>query len=168
MLRTILRVTIGVLFIGHGTQKLFGWFGGSGLDATADGFENLGLHPGRENAIAGGTAEAVGGALLAAGLATPLAVGALISVMVTAIRTVHLKNGVWTTNGGYEYNLVIIAALLTLAEAGPGPVSIDALIGQDTGSSLRALGLAALGAGASAAAIERARRVEPALVHSGS
>ena len=147
MLRTILRVTIGVLFIGHGTQKLFGWFGGSGL---------------------GGTAEAVGGALLAAGLATPLAVGALISVMVTAIRTVHLKNGVWTTNGGYEYNLVIIAALLTLAEAGPGPVSIDALIGQDTGSSLRALGLAALGAGASAAAIERARRVEPALVHSGS
>ena len=62
MLRTILRITIGVLFIGHGTQKLFGWFGGNGLDATADGFEHLGPHPGRENAIAGGTAEALGGA----------------------------------------------------------------------------------------------------------
>jgi putative oxidoreductase len=115
--RVLLRVTVGGFFFGHGTQKLFGWFGGTGLDATAQAFETLGLRPGRRNAITAGMAEAGGGALLASGLATPLAASTLSATMLTAIRTVHLKNGPWATNGGYEYNLVLIAAVLALAEA---------------------------------------------------
>jgi putative oxidoreductase len=114
--RLLLRLTVGGFFFGHGTQKLFGWFGGNGLDATADGFEALGLRPGRYNAIAAGTAEAGGGALLASGLATPLAASVLTATMLTAIETVHLKNGPWAGNGGYEYNVVLIGAVLTLVE----------------------------------------------------
>ena len=74
-------------------------------------------------------AESGGGALLALGLATPLAEAVLISVMLTAIRTVHWKNGPWATNGGYEYNVVLISALLGLAEAGPGSLSLDRALG---------------------------------------
>jgi putative oxidoreductase len=123
--RLLLRLVIGGLFIGHGTQKLFGWFGGSGLEATGQGFESLGLTPGRRNALAAGITETAGGASLALGLATPLAAAGLTGVMLTAIRTLHLKNGPWNTNGGYEYNAVLIAALLGLAEAGPGRWSLD-------------------------------------------
>jgi putative oxidoreductase len=123
--RLLLRLVVGALFIGHGTQKLFGWFGGYGLDATAQGFEKMGVRPGRLNAIAASTTEAAGGALLVLGLATPLAAAGLVAVMLTAINRVHLKNGPWTTNGGYEFNLVLIAAALALAETGPGPLSVD-------------------------------------------
>jgi putative oxidoreductase len=129
--RLILRVAIGGFFIGHGTQKLFGWFGGGGLEGTGQGFSAMGLAPGRRNALVAGAAESGGGSLLALGLATPLAAAALISVMVTAIRTVHLKNGPWNTNGGYEYPVVMIAALLALAEAGPGSMSLDAAFGTE-------------------------------------
>ncbi len=159
--RASLRIAIGVLFVGHGTQKLFGWFGGNGLDSTAQAFESMGLHPGQDNAIAAGGAEAVGGALLALGAFTPLAVLSLVSVMITAIRTVHFKNGVWVTNGGYEYNLVLIAALLAIAEAGPGPLSVDAAVGRDSGSARRAAGLLALAAGGSYAAVEAGHRRAP-------
>ncbi|HTA15678.1 MAG TPA: DoxX family protein [Solirubrobacteraceae bacterium] len=143
--RLLLRLVVGGLFVGHGTQKLFGWFGGQGLDATAQGFEKLGLHPGRRNAIAAGSAEAGGGALLAVGLATPLASSVLIATMLTAIYRVHAKNGPWVTNGGYEYNLVLIAAALVLAEAGPGELSLDAIRGQERSGSHWAI--AALSAG---------------------
>ncbi len=162
LLWTFMRVTIGLLFVGHGTQKLFGWFGGGGLDATSEGFTSMGLHPGRDNAIAGGGAEALGGALLAAGLFTPVAVGSLVSVMITAVRTVHLKNGPWSSNGGYEYNLVLIAALLAIAEHGPGPVSLDAATGHDSGSVLEAAGLLALAAAGSFAVTEAGKRRAPA------
>src|SRR5436305_12221204 len=104
--RLLLRLTIGGFFIGHGTQKLFGWFGGHGLDGTGQFFEGLGLRPGRTNALAAGAAEAGGGALLATGFATPLAASALTATMLTAIHRVHLKNGPWVTSGGYEYNAV--------------------------------------------------------------
>jgi putative oxidoreductase len=114
--RLLLRVAVGGFFFGHGTQKLFGWFGGHGLDATAQGFEALGLRPGRPNAIAAGVAEAGGGALLASGLATPIAASALTATMLTAIERVHGKKGPWLSNGGYEYNVVLIAAVLTLVE----------------------------------------------------
>ena len=127
--RLLVRSVIGGLFIGHGTQKLFGWFGGGGLDVTGQGFEAIGLAPGRRNALAAGLAESGGGALLALGLATPLAEAVLISVMLTAIRTVHWKNGPWATNGGYEYNVVLISALLGLAEVGPGRWSLDRALG---------------------------------------
>jgi putative oxidoreductase len=123
--RLLLRLVVGGLFFGHGTQKLFGWFGGHGLDATANMFDKIGARPGRHNAILAGAAEAGGGALLVLGAATPLAASALTATMLTAIHRVHLKNGPWSTNGGYEYNAVLIASVLLLAEVGPGPLSID-------------------------------------------
>src|SRR5512138_2995266 len=97
----VLRVVVGVLFAGHGAQKLFGAFGGHGIDGTAGFFEALGMRPGRRNAIAAG-AELGSGVLLALGLLTPLAAVLLISVMVVAIATVHAPKGPWVTEGGYE------------------------------------------------------------------
>lgn len=114
--RLILRLLIGGLFVGHGTQKLFGWFGGHGLDGTGGFFESLGLKPGKQNAIAAGVAEAGGGALLASGVALPLAGAALTGTMTTAIRHVHGPKGPWTTDGGWEYNAVLIAATLAVVE----------------------------------------------------
>jgi putative oxidoreductase len=143
--RLLLRVTVGGFFIGHGTQKLFGWFDGHGLDATAQGFESMGMRPGRRNALAAGVAEAGGGAALALGFATPLAAGALTSVMLTAINRVHLQNGPWMANGGYEYNAVMIASVLALAEVGPGEHSLDHALGTETSGPLAALGAAAIG-----------------------
>jgi putative oxidoreductase len=150
--RLLLRASVGGFFVGHGTQKLFGWFGGNGLQATAAGFEQLGIRPGRANAIIAGAAEAGGGALLAAGLQTPLAASALTATMITAIDTVHAKNGPWVTKGGYEYNVVLIAAVLALVEVGPGALSLDGRLGRErsgTGWMLTAAlagGLGALGA----------------------
>jgi putative oxidoreductase len=114
--RLVLRLLIGGLFIGHGTQKLFGWFGGNGPEATGGFFESLGLRPGKANAIAAGVSEAGGGALLASGLALPLAGAALTGTMTTAIRHVHAAKGPWTTEGGWEYNAVLIAATLAVVE----------------------------------------------------
>ena len=144
--RLLLRLTVGGFFFGHGTQKLFGWFGGHGLDATAQMFEGLGMRPGHRNAVAAGVAEAGGGAALALGLATPLAAGALTSVMLTAINRVHFKNGPWATNGGYEYNAVLIAAVLALAEVGPGGLSLDSAMGRERSGPGWALLAAAIGA----------------------
>ena len=147
--RVLLRVLVGGLFVGHGTQKLFGWFGGHGPDATGQMFEGIGMRPGRRNALAAGAAEAGGGAALALGAATPLAASALIATMLTAINRVHLKNGVWATNGGYEYNLVLIAAVLGLAELGPGTPSVDNALGIERSGPRWAL--AALAAGVTGA-----------------
>lgn len=159
--RFLLRITLGGLFIGHGTQKLKGWFGGHGLDATASAFEQLGMRPGRRNAIAAGVSEAGGGAAIALGLATPFAAAALIGTMLTAIRRVHLKNGPWVTNGGYEYNLILILAAALIAELGPGPISLDRLLG--TERSGPAWGLAALAmGGAGAVAVHQLAESAPA------
>lgn len=133
--RLLLRTAVGGFFVGHGTQKLFGWFGGNGLEGTAEGFEQLGLHPAKQNAIAAGAAEAGGGALMLAGLETPFAAAALTATMLTAIGTVHFKNGPWASNGGYEYNVVLIAAALAIAEVGPGPLSLDAARGRERSGS---------------------------------
>jgi putative oxidoreductase len=124
--RTILRGVVGPLMIGHGTQKLFGWFGGHGLDGTGGFFQNLGLRPGTRHAAAAGAAETLGGALVTLGALTPLASTLVSSVMITAIRKVHGAKGPWVTGGGYEYNLVMIAAVTTLADDGPGRPSVDA------------------------------------------
>src|SRR3954464_42222 len=118
------RALIGGLMVGHGTQKLKGWFGGPGLEGTDGMMQALNMHPPRRNSIAAGTVETAGGAALALGLATPLAAAALIGNMVVAIRKVHLANGPWAANGGWEYNAVLIGALALLAEQGPGPVSL--------------------------------------------
>lgn len=150
--RLLLRLCVGGFFVGHGTQKLFGWFDGHGLQATADGFEQLGLRPGKANAIAAGAAEAGGGVLFAAGLATPLAASMLTATMLTAIETVHAKNGPWLSKGGYEYNVVLIAAVLLLVEAGPGGLSLDAARGRERSGSLWALATLLTGALGSLAA----------------
>jgi putative oxidoreductase len=150
--RLLLRLTVGSLFFGHGTQKLFGWFGGHGLDATGNMFESLGMRPGPRNAIAAGVAEAGGGAGIALGLATPLSAAVLTSTMLTAVNRVHFKNGPWLTNGGYEYNIVLIAAVLALVEVGPGELSLDHLLDNERSGPGWVLAAAALGvAGALAA-----------------
>jgi putative oxidoreductase len=147
--KTLARVVIGGLFIGHGTQKLFGWFGGGGLDKTAQGFESMGMRPGRRQAVAAGAAEAGGGAMLALGLLTPVSAAALSAVMLTAIRRVHLANGPWSSNGGYEYNLVLLTALLLITEHGPGKASLDAALGiEKSGAGWAVAELAAGAAGA--------------------
>lgn len=156
--RLLTRTLIGALFVGHGTQKLFGWFGGSGLDATAQSFESLGLAPGRRHAFNAGLAEAGGGALLAAGLLTPLAAAALTGSMVTAVRMVHFERGPWVTNGGYEYNVVLIAALFLLVDGGPGKPALDQALGiHETGLGWALASLAA-GAAGSTLSIESAKR----------
>jgi putative oxidoreductase len=147
--RLLLRLVAGGFFIGHGTQKLFGWFGGSGLSATSESFEQLGLRPGKAHASAAGVAEAGGGALLVAGLQTPLAAAGIIATMLTAIRTVHLENGPWVTDGGYEYNALVIATMIAVTELGPGPISLDAARGREhAGAGWALAALAAGGAGA--------------------
>jgi putative oxidoreductase len=136
---------MGVLFMGHGLQKLRGWFGGHGLEGTAGFFESIGLRPGKRHATAAGVAETAGGALLTLGLATPVAAAALIGTMTTAVKTVHLQNGPWVSDGGWEYNAVIIGALAALVETGPGPVSLDRSLGIELSGP--AWALLALGAG---------------------
>ena len=156
--RFIVRGVVGSLFIGHGTQKLFGSFGGPGLEGTDGMMQALDLRPARRNSLAAGITETAGGALLIAGLATPVAVAGLIGVMTTAVRKVHLANGPWAANGGWEYNAVLIAALTALAEDGPGDLSLDAATGLErTGAKWALLSLAA-GAAASTLVIEMGRR----------
>jgi putative oxidoreductase len=111
----LLRIVVGALFIGHGTQKLFAWFGGQGLDGTAGFMESLGYRPGKLHATLAGLGEALGGLLLVLGLFIPLGCAAIIAVMVNAIGSVHAGKGLWVTEGGYEYNLVLIMAALALA-----------------------------------------------------
>lgn len=145
--RLILRSVVGGYFVGHGTQKLFGWFGGNGLAATGGFFEGqLGMRPGKAHAFAAGAAEAGGGAALVLGAGTPLASSALIATMLTAIRKVHWPNGPWVTDQGYEYNLVLIAAAAALAETGPGSPSVDAARGSEMYGPRWALLALALGA----------------------
>jgi putative oxidoreductase len=161
--RLIARLTIGGLFVGHGTQKLFGWFGGPGPEGTEKMMENLEMHPARRHALAAGTAETAGGALLALGALTPLAAAMLSGTMFTAIRKVHLKNGLWNTGGGYEYNLSLVAALAALVECGPGSPSVDRALGIEGKGHAWALASVAAGAVGSALAIEAGREPqEPA------
>jgi putative oxidoreductase len=121
----VLRGTIGPLFVGHGTQKLFGWFGGPGLEGVSGMMESLELRPARRHALLASVAETLGGVLLTAGAFTPLATSMLTGSMTTAIRKVHGTKGPWVTGGGWEYNAVLIAALATLTENGAGPLSVD-------------------------------------------
>jgi putative oxidoreductase len=126
-----IRGVVGPLFVGHGTQKLFGWFGGHGIEATGEQFESLGLKPGRRHATAAGLAEALGGALLTLGFLTPVAATLVSGTMVTATRKAHARNGPWVTNGGYEYNLVLLAAMIAVTESGPGPLAVDSAVAPD-------------------------------------
>jgi putative oxidoreductase len=154
--RLLLRVTVGAIFVEHGTQKLFGWFGGHGPDGTGQFFESLGLRPGRRNAIAAGLAEAGGGAMLALGLATPAAAAAVASVMVTALKTAVWPDGVKVGTGGYE--VILLANAVAIAELGAGPASLDALLGSERRGTRWAAATAGAALVGSAVAIAAGKR----------
>jgi putative oxidoreductase len=121
----ILRVVVGLLMIGHGTQKLFGWFEGPGLDGAGGFFESLGFRPGKRHATLAGFTEAGAGVLLVLGFLTPLACAALIGVMVNVILAAHAQKGLWNSNGGFEFPLVLLASAAALAFTGAGDASLD-------------------------------------------
>ncbi|MDQ3866219.1 MAG: DoxX family protein [Actinomycetota bacterium] len=157
LFRFVARLMIGLLFIGHGTQKLFGWFGGGGPDGTGQFFEQVNLRPGKRHALAAGAAEAGGGLLFASGAATPLAAAAISGSMITAIKTVHWEKGVWSSGGGYEYNLVLLLAVFGLTENGPGDWSVDAVLGRSRWGTGWAFAALAAGVAGSAAVLAGAR-----------
>jgi len=140
-----LRLVVGLAFAAHGAQKLFGVFGGGGIDGTAGVFEQIGLRPGKLHAWAAGSAEFFGGLLIALGLVTPFAAAALIGVMTAAVLTVHLPNGFFVTSNGYEYNLVMVAAVFALAGIGAGDWSLDNALEIDLAGTGWALGALAAG-----------------------
>jgi putative oxidoreductase len=154
----ILRVVAGLLFAGHGAQKLFGWFGGHGLEGTAGFFEQIGLKPGRLHATAAGFNEFAGGLLIALGLFTPFAAALVIATMTAAVITVHAKNGPWASNNGYELNVLYALIAFAVAGIGAGQISLDNAFGLDIngiGWGIGAL-IAGLVGGAGAVASGRA------------
>jgi putative oxidoreductase len=140
-----LRLVVGLTFAAHAVPKFFTVWGGGGIQATADTFDQIGLRPGKLHAWVAGVAELGGGLLIAVGLVTPFAAAALIATMTAAVITVHLHNGFFNTNNGYEYNLVMVAAVFALAGTGTGDWSLDNALGIDLAGTRWALG--ALGAG---------------------
>ena len=117
----IIRLVVGMLFIGHGSQKLFGWFGGGGITETGAWLKSLGIASGGKIwALLAGLFEFVGGILFASGVFAVVGSGLITVVMLDAILTVHRRNGLWISNNGYEYNLVLIAVVLGVALVGPG------------------------------------------------
>jgi putative oxidoreductase len=116
----LIRVVMGLTLAGHGTQKLFGWFGGHGVKGTGGWLESIGLKPGVALAIFAGLAELIGGLLFAIGLWLPVAAALVIIVMLGAIFSVHLKNGYWVDKGGIEYPFILLVLALALAFIGPG------------------------------------------------
>jgi putative oxidoreductase len=143
-----LRLIVGLTFAAHGAQTLFGAFGGDGIDRTARLYEQIGLRPGKLNAWQGGGAELSGGLLIALGLLTPVASAVLIGDMTAAVLTVHLRNGFFNMKGGFEYNLVLVAALFALAAIGAGALSVDDALAIDlsgAGWALAALGVGLFG-----------------------
>ena len=122
------RLGAGLIFTAHGAQKLFGWFGGYGLEGTAGWMESIGLAPGTLMAVAAGSAEFFGGLLLIAGLLVRPTALVLAITMLLAIITVHLQNGLFMSNNGYEFGLALLVISLGLAVRGAGSLSIDSLL----------------------------------------
>lgn len=124
----ILRIVIGITFMAHGSQKLFGWFGGGGLSGTAAMMEGLGIEPASLMAVLSGCGEFFGGLFLFIGLLTrPFALVLMIN-MTVAILTVHITHGFFSTAGGYEYALVLLTVALMYLINGPGRYAFDTLI----------------------------------------
>jgi putative oxidoreductase len=121
----ILRLVVGLLLVAHGTQKLFGWYGGHGLAGTGGFFESLGFRPGRPMAMLAGASEAGGGLLLALGLLTPIGAAMIAGTMLVAALSAHAEQGLWATNGGYELPLVNATVAIALAFTGAGAWSLD-------------------------------------------
>ncbi|MET9731645.1 DoxX family membrane protein [Streptomyces sp. NPDC006458] len=124
----LLRLAAGGVLAAHGAQKLFGWFGGHGIEGTGQFMESVGYRPGRASATAAGLAEAGGGTLLMLGLATPAA-GAAAAGAMTGAAAVHAPNGFFNQSGGYEYAATLGLAATGLAITGPGRLSLDHALG---------------------------------------
>ncbi len=142
----IARVIVGLVMAAHGAQKLFGWFGGYGLDKTGAFFAQMGFRPGRAFAAAASLTEIGSGALVAFGLFGPVGPALMISVMIVAIVTVHWAHGLFASNNGIEVPLLYATAALGFAFAGYGSYSLDALFGiADRFTPASALAIVALG-----------------------
>lgn len=124
----ILRAPIGLILAAHGAQKLFAWFGGYGLDGTGQWMESIGLTPGYLMAVLAGSAEFFGGLALLLGLFTRPAAVVVAFAMLIAIFSVHIGNGLFLANNGYEYGLTLFVVLVAIAVQGGGRFSIDNLI----------------------------------------
>lgn len=124
----MIRLVIGLTFMGHGAQKLFGWFGGYGLKGTGGWLESIGIKPGVTMALLAGLGEFVGGALFAAGFLTPVASALIAITMLVAIVKVHSPNGYWVTQNGFEYNFVLLVVAIGVALIGPGQYALDAIL----------------------------------------
>jgi putative oxidoreductase len=142
----VLRVVIGLLIVSHGAMKLFGAFGGPGLDATSGGLHSAGFRPARLWALMGSAAELIGGVLFVLGLLSPLGSVAIVAAMLIAVTKIHWPK-VWVTQGGFEYALVMLTIALAVGIAGPGALSLDAWLGISVppAVSLVVIILAALG-----------------------
>ena len=125
----VARLVFGLLMAAHGTQKLFGWFGGYGLAGTGGFFETLGFRPGRAFAAAASLTEITGGLLLALGFLGPVGPALIISVMMVAAVSVHWQNGLFASSNGIELPLLYAAGAISLALTGPGLFSLDAVLG---------------------------------------
>jgi putative oxidoreductase len=125
------RLVLGLAMAAHGSQKLFGWFGGHGLAGTGGFFEQLGFRPGRAYAAAAAGTEVAGGLLVALGLLGPVGPALILSVMVVAIATVHWKGGFFAASNGIEVPFLYAAGAVVLALAGPGRFSLDGPLGFD-------------------------------------
>jgi putative oxidoreductase len=120
----LIRLFVGITFMGHGAQKLFGWFGGYGLKGTGGWMESIGLKPGVFMAFMAGAAEILGGFFFAAGVLTWVGAVFIVGSMLIAIFKVHGKNGYWVTQNGYEYNLMLIVVAIGVALIGPGAYTL--------------------------------------------
>ncbi len=125
----ILQVVIGLLMMGHGAQKLFGWFGGQGLRATTEWLARMGLRAPRFWALMAGFAELGGGLLFALGLFHPIGPLAVLAVMIAAIALVHWSHGLWISNGGSEYSFVLAVLAVVMGLWSPGAYSLDRVLG---------------------------------------
>jgi len=121
----ILRLVIGLILVAHGGQKLFGWWGGPGMNGWTQMIQKLRIRPAQPWAWVAALAEFGGGILLALGFLSPLGSLAIAGSMLVAIVTVHLSRGFWVGKGGYEFNLAILSAVAALALTGPGTYSLD-------------------------------------------
>jgi putative oxidoreductase len=124
----IARLFFGLGLAAHGTQKLFGWFGGHGLIGTGGFFETIGFRPGKFFATAAALGETLGGVLLAIGLLGPIGPALMFLVMIVA-ASIHVKNGFFATNDGFELPLLYAMGALTFAFTGPGGYSLDRVLG---------------------------------------
>ena len=125
----IIRALFGLAIAGHGAQKLFGWFGGYGIKGTGGFFESLGFRPGAVFATAAGLSEMGGGLLITVGLLTPFGAAAVLSAMLVAMISVHLKNGFFAMGNGIELPFLYAVAGLGIALTGGGAISLDRLLG---------------------------------------